>query len=113
MRQIIDAAQALEAGNYSAEILDEVSQRTDDLGQLAHVFRKMADEVQARERRLQQEVLTLKIEIDRVKQAQQVASITESGYFKMLQEKAHVMRRRSKAEDEPAPDETQPPGFEI
>jgi CRP-like cAMP-binding protein len=113
VRQIIDAAQALEAGNYAAEMLDEVSLRTDDLGQLAHVFRKMADEVQARERRLQQEVLTLKIEIDRVKQAQQVASITESGYFKMLQEKAHVMRRRSKAEDEPAPGDTQSPGFEI
>jgi CRP-like cAMP-binding protein len=113
VRQIISAAQALEAGSYSADLLDEVNKRTDALGQLAHVFQRMADEVQARERRLKQEVQTLKIEIDRVRQEQQVASITDSSYFKMLQEKAHTLRSRAKPSDTPPSPDLDPTAFDI
>ena len=96
VQQIIDAAQALEAGDYASESLDEVAKRSDALGQLARVFREMADKVQAREKRLQLEVQTLRIEVDRVKQAQQVAEITDTDYFRNLQEKANVLRRRTR-----------------
>jgi CRP-like cAMP-binding protein len=113
VRQIISAAQALEAGTYSADLLNEVNQRTDALGQLAHVFQRMADEVQARERRLKQEVQTLKIEIDRVRQEQQVASITESSYFKMLQEKAQTLRGRAKPSDNLPPVDPGATGYDI
>lgn len=95
VQQIIDAAQALEVENYSAEILDEVTQRHDALGHLARVFRRMANEVQSRQERLQLEVQTLRIEVDRVKQSQQVAEITETEYFRELRDKATVLRRRS------------------
>ncbi len=50
------AAQALEAGIYTPESLDEVTQRTDALGQLARVLQRMISEVYAREQRWQQEV---------------------------------------------------------
>ena len=95
VQQIIDAAQSLEAGNYDASLLGEVTEREDALGQLARVFGRMAGEVKAREERLQLEVQTLQIQVDRAKQEQQVAEITDTDYFRNLQAKAGILRRRS------------------
>jgi hypothetical protein len=52
----------------------------------------MATEVQARERRLTQEVHKLRIEIDEVRAARQVAEITETEYFQDLQRKVSELR---------------------
>jgi hypothetical protein len=53
----------------------------------------MAREVQAREDSLQQQVRDLRIEIDEVRQAQKVAEITESDYFRKLRGQAADLRR--------------------
>lgn len=92
MGRVISAAVALEAGRYDPRSLDEVGQRQDALGQLARVFQQMANEVQAREQRLKQEVQELRIQIDQAKKARQVAEITEAEYFQQLQESARRMR---------------------
>jgi hypothetical protein len=55
----------------------------------------MEREVRAREQRLRQEVRELRIEIDEVKKARQVAEITESEYFQQLQQKARRLRSKS------------------
>jgi CRP/FNR family transcriptional regulator, cyclic AMP receptor protein len=89
------AASAVESGVYTPEPLDEVTGRTDALGQLARVFQRMIHEVYAREQRLHQEVQQLRIEIDRVKTERQVAEITETDYFRQLQEKAQQLRQRA------------------
>jgi nitrate/nitrite-specific signal transduction histidine kinase len=94
VQRITAAAAALEAGLYESAILDEVCKREDELGQLARVFQRMANEVQAREQRLKQEVQALRIQIDEVKKAQQVAEITESEYFQQLQQKIARIRKR-------------------
>ena len=99
MGRVISAAVALEAGRYDPRSLDEVGQRTDALGQLARVFQRMANEVQAREQRLKQEVHELRIQIDQVRKAREVAEITETEYFQQLQESASKMRARSKSEE--------------
>jgi CRP-like cAMP-binding protein len=93
--QLTVAAQALEAGNYTGNPIGDVTGRDDALGNLARVFERMAGEVYAREQRLQQQVSELRIEIDRTRQAQQVAEITESDYFKSLQQRAKALRARS------------------
>jgi CRP-like cAMP-binding protein len=93
--KVTSAAAALEAGLYDPHALDEVSQRPDELGQLARVFQRMAGEVQARERRLKAEVQELRIQIDEAKRATQVAQITESEYFQQLQERVRELRRRN------------------
>lgn len=93
MARITAAATALEAGRYDPRSLDEVGQRTDALGQLARVFRRMANEVQAREQRLKQEVQQLRIQIDEAKKAREVAEITESEYFQQLQAKIKRMKK--------------------
>ena len=95
MARITASAAALETGKYDGRSLDEVAERPDELGQLARVFRRMADEVVAREERLKQEVQQLRIEVDEAKRARDVAKITESEFFLHLQEKAKALRRET------------------
>jgi CRP-like cAMP-binding protein len=90
--RVTSAAIAVEAGIYEPESLDEVAQRTDELGQLARVFQRMERQVYQREQTLRQQVAELRIEIDEVKKANQVAEITETEYFQQLQQKAKILR---------------------
>ena len=86
------AAAAVEAGIYTPETIDEVTQRPDALGQLARVFQRMIREVYAREQRLQQQVQELRIEVDKARQTQQVSKITGTDYFQQLRGKANNLR---------------------
>ena len=88
------AAAAVEAGTYDPEQLAPVAARPDALGALARVFGHMACEVRAREERLRQEVLQLRVEIDETRKAREVADVTETDYFRELQEKAAALRAR-------------------
>jgi hypothetical protein len=54
----------------------------------------MARQVYEREERLKQQVQELRIEIDEVKKARQVAEITETDYFRELSNKAQKFRER-------------------
>lgn len=74
--------------------LVEVSRRADELGALAQVFRDMAREVYLRTQTLKQEVRVLRIGIDERKREQDMAEIVESDFFKELQAKARMIRRR-------------------
>lgn len=94
VQRITSAAAALEEGVYMAETLHEVTQRTDELGQLARVFQRMANEVKAREERLKREVELLRIEIDEVKKNRQVAEITDSEYFKRMLAQVETIKKR-------------------
>jgi CRP/FNR family transcriptional regulator, cyclic AMP receptor protein len=89
---ITNAAASVERGIYDPEQLDEVTNRSDELGQLARVFQKMIAEVHLREQQLQREVQQLRIEIDEVKRQQQVEEITESDFFQGLQAKIQDLR---------------------
>jgi CRP/FNR family transcriptional regulator, cyclic AMP receptor protein len=103
MRQfarVTAAAVAVEGGIYEPESLDEVAARTDELGQLARVFQRMVGEVYNREQRLKQEVSELRIEIDEVKKARQVAEITETQYFQDLKNKALQLRASHREGDQ-------------
>ena len=99
MARITAAAVALEAGVYDPRSLDQVGQRTDELGQLARVFQRMANEVVAREQRLKQELQKLRIQIDEVKKEKEVAEIAESDYFKQLRKKVKHLRQDNKDKD--------------
>jgi DNA-binding response OmpR family regulator len=94
--RVTDAAAAVEDGMFSAERLSDVTLRSDELGRLARVFQRMAVEVQAREHRLKQQIQELRIQIDEVKKAQQVAEITETDYFYQLKQRAKDLREGGK-----------------
>ena len=91
--KVTGAAAALEAGEVDLEALAPVAARDDALGVLARRFSSMAREVRSREARLRDEVRELRIEIDHVRQAQQVAEITESDFFKDLRSRADGLRK--------------------
>jgi two-component system cell cycle response regulator len=91
--RVTEAAAAVESGTFAIEELDSVAARTDALGSLGRVFQRMANEVRAREARLQQQVRELQIVIDEERQAKKVAEITESDYFRHLREQAADLRR--------------------
>lgn len=100
--RVTAAALAVESGTFAAESLDEVAQRPDALGNLARLFRRMAMEVAARQRRLEDQVQQLTIAIDERKKAAQVEEITDSDYFRDLQIRArHFSARRAARSSEP------------
>lgn len=90
--RVVAAAAAVEAESFEPESLDGVASRDDALGQLARVFQRMAREVFERERRLKAEVQQLRIEIDEAKATREVTEITDTDYFRELQEKARSLR---------------------
>jgi DNA repair ATPase RecN len=94
----VTAAAAIKANTFQPESLDEVAQRSDELGQLALVFQEMARQVYAREQHLQRQVLQLRIKVDQARKAREVAEITESDYFQQLLGKAEELRNRAKAD---------------
>ena len=89
---VVDAAAAVEAETFEPETLNGVAARDDALGQLARVFQRMAREVVDRERRLKAQVQQLRIEIDEARAARNVAEITDTDFFRNLQEKASKLR---------------------
>jgi DNA-binding response OmpR family regulator len=92
---VTGAAAAVEAETFDPDdlVLEGVATRSDELGQLARVFQRMARQVYAREQRLKQQVQKLRIELDEAKQSQQVAEITETDYFRQLESQAQELRK--------------------
>ena len=74
----------------ASESLSKVAARSDELGSMAKVFQRMAQEVYTREQALKQQVQELRIEIDEAKKASQVAAVTETEAFQIC-----ARRRRS------------------
>ena len=97
--RVADAAAAIEAETFVPETLDGVAARDDALGQLARVFQRMAREVVDRERRLKAQVQQLRIEIDEACAARKVDEITDTDFFRNLQEKASTLRLGSEQAD--------------
>jgi CRP-like cAMP-binding protein len=102
LAKITDAA-ADEACLYEPVGLDEVAQRTDELGQLARVFQRMAREVHRRKHLLESEVNQLRIEIDEAKKASEITRITGSDYFRHLKDRAGRLRGRRLAGRDQSP----------
>ena len=90
--KLTEAAGSVEKGEYDLRELDGLSKRPDEFGYLSRVIQKMADEIHGREQRLKKQVQELRIEIDKVSQAKDVAQIVETEYFKSLCEKAKKFR---------------------
>ncbi|MEM9118424.1 MAG: cache domain-containing protein [Cyanobacteria bacterium P01_F01_bin.56] len=98
-RPILSIAQAaadIEANCFDPDQLGESSNRQDEIGQLARIFRKMAIQVHQREQQLRLQVQSLQIEIDDSKRSQQVKEIVDTDFFKDLAVKAKALRNRER-----------------
>lgn len=99
VNHLAKAAQAIEAGSYDLIALDSVSARRDELGHLSRVFQEMARKVQERENSLRYQVQELQIKIDHKRQAEDVAEIVETDYFRQLKQRAKAFRDSSRKGD--------------
>ncbi len=93
--RLTDAAAEVEQWVFAPSNLNDIAQDIGELGRLARIFQRMAQEVQQRELWLRQEVKELRIRIDQTRQARQVAEVTESEYFRQLQLEARSLRARA------------------
>lgn len=83
--------------NFSSDLesaaLQAVTKRPDELGNLAHVFRRMATDVQARTSKLKEQVQQLVIKIDQLRRKEQVDEVVETDFFTDLQKRAVELRK--------------------
>ncbi|MFM7425338.1 MAG: cache domain-containing protein [Elainella sp.] len=95
--RVAHAAADIEAEQFQLDSLTPVAERTDELGQLARVFQKMAQQIYVREQQLKKQVQELKIEIDEAKRQKQVSEIVETDFFQDLMGKAQTLRKRNQS----------------
>ena len=99
---LVEASQAVKAGNFKDIDLSETEKRQDELGSLARVFSSMVTQVFKREQDLKEEVQDLRIkiklfiEIDEAKKERDVREITETDYFYELVKRVDELRTREK-----------------
>lgn len=102
------AAARIEANEPpDAGALERVGRSGDDVGRLARVFARMAEQVAVREQRLREQVRTLTIEIDEERRRKSVSEVTDTDFFRDLQGRAAEMRKRARGDTAPgveAPD---------
>jgi DNA-binding response OmpR family regulator len=67
--RVTAAAAEIEAASFDPASLSQVAARRDELGQLARVFQRMAQEIYARERRLRLQIEQLRLDIEEQRQA--------------------------------------------
>jgi CHASE3 domain sensor protein len=83
----------------------QVTSFDENLQQMMESFSSLAVaalEAYIREQSLKQEIMQLRIEIDEVKQRQQVKEIVDTDFFQDLTQRAKIMRQRHKLGDESA-----------
>lgn len=93
---LIAWARLVAEGKYDeaqVAIQSQAAQADGDTTQFIQTFIDMVATVQQREAQLKRELHALRIEIDRQKQSQQVAEITDSAYFQALQHEARRLRQ--------------------
>lgn len=91
---IAHAARAIESECFELDRLGQIAQRGDEIGQLARVFKRMAQEVYSREQQLKQQVRDLRIEVDEARRSRHVQEIVETDFFQNLVIKAKALRSR-------------------
>ncbi len=69
VEMLTDAANAIETSTYTPEMIEPVAARKDALGELARVFRIMAQEVREREQRLKRQLQQMQLDIEEKKLA--------------------------------------------
>lgn len=90
------AAELMVEGKLAEDQVQELQQTVgdDEISNLSRMFGNMAQEVIQREVRLRRQVEELRIKIDEDKKQQAVEEITETDFFRDLQDKSRNLRNR-------------------
>lgn len=110
IRVLMQAARLLKNGHFDQIHLGDLTQKPDELGQLAKVFDEAVAQVRKREDHLKHAIEKLRLEINTEQETQQVREITETEYFQSLRERSRTLRAgKVTRNDEKTPDQ---PGSE-
>lgn len=82
IERLTTAAAEVEAQTFDPESLADLIDRSDKLGQLARVFQRMANSVQAREQRLIQQVQMLQGTVDEAQKKYRVNQVVDNDHFR-------------------------------
>ncbi|MGB8647498.1 MAG: DUF3365 domain-containing protein [Anaerolineae bacterium] len=96
------AGDQITPADLETETFKEVSTHSDELGQLAHVFKEMTAQVYQRTETLKKQVSQLNIEIDEIKKQKQVSELVDTDEFRDLLAKAQELRKQRSAQAPPA-----------
>jgi CRP-like cAMP-binding protein/HAMP domain-containing protein len=86
------AAAEIEAEDLNPETLATVSQRQDELGELARVFQEMADKIYARKQRLNKQMEELSLEKDQKKKATMLINLGQAAFLDRLLKQSKKIR---------------------
>ncbi|GAB4383281.1 MAG: hypothetical protein Kow00121_44900 [Elainellaceae cyanobacterium] len=92
VERLTTAAAAIETKTFNPDSLNDLIQHPSKLGQLARVFRHMAQEVNSRERHLEQQVHRLQVVIDEGQKKRLVADIAATDHFRQIQKRTKSSR---------------------
>ncbi|MGB3694365.1 MAG: cache domain-containing protein [Spirulinaceae cyanobacterium] len=92
IRCLNQSARDIESENFQPEVLDNIVQRTDEVGELARVFQAMATVIDAREAGLTEQMDELRLEIDQARNTHYQGRNIDVNYLKSLQARAKLLR---------------------
>lgn len=90
--RLTTAAAEIEAKTFNPKSLDDLNQRSDEFGQLVRVFQRMAQEVQSRERSLEQQVNFLQAAIHKEQRSQIADELAATNHFRQIQKRGKGSR---------------------
>lgn len=85
----------LQTQDLNSAQITEIATHGDELGDLARIFTKMAEEVYTRTQHLKEQVRELNIQINEIKAKKEVEEITGTDFFRALQSKADDLRKKT------------------
>jgi len=86
------AAESIEAGEFDETVLEDLTHRQDEMGQMARVFQRMGSTVAAREQDWKQRMTLLQAETDKAKQAAAAAKLGQGIDIQGLLHRAKQLR---------------------
>jgi MinD-like ATPase involved in chromosome partitioning or flagellar assembly/DNA-binding response OmpR family regulator len=92
VERLTTAAAAVEIKTFDPDSLADLAQQPDKLGQLARVFQRMAQQVDSRERHLEQQVHLLQTAIKEGRKERLVSEIATTDHFRQLQKRTKGSR---------------------
>lgn len=101
LHQVIGVLQLINARDPGTDKVIPFDQGLQEMIESLSALATVTLEAYIREQNLRQKIEELRIEIDEAKKARQVAEITESDYFRDLQQKVRKLRARSTPHQEP------------
>ncbi len=91
--QLAEAANLLKQGQWEEKSRISIPRVNDEMTSLIQLFNNMATEVYQREARMSSEIEQLKLSIDKKKEDKIVKEITETDFFRKLEEKSNKIRK--------------------